>query len=70
MNNLYCVIYRTGGYENFQWHRTSAMTRSKAIQTADVVKKGGRQAFIEKYDLSMAIGLPEGYDMTETIEYV
>jgi hypothetical protein len=61
-NKLYCVIYRTGGTDNFQWQRSVAMTREEADKALQDVVRMGYPAHIEKYHLSMSVGLPEGYE--------
>ena len=59
----FVVIYRTGGTDNFQWHRTMAhATRALAEQSAQEVRQMGYAAHVENYALSMSIGLPETAD--------
>ena len=59
----YCVIYRTGGKDNYAWKRTLPVTeRTDAHSQADDIRKGGRKAIIEDFDASMSIGLPRGYN--------
>ena len=62
MEKFYYVVYRTGGFQNATWHRTLAMSKDRAIQVCEEVKRAGRKAFIVEQDLSDAIGLPTGYD--------
>lgn len=62
MKNLYCVIFRTGGTENFKWNRSSAMDKEAASNLCNDVKRMGYKAMTEKYESSMKIGLPESYE--------
>ncbi len=57
----FCVIYRTGGTDNYQWHRSLAMTREEANKACQDTQQMGYHAFVGNYDLSVNIGLPEGY---------
>jgi len=58
-----CVVYRTGGTSNFEWHRTIAMSRSEARQAVIDIKRGGRIAYCYNHSMSVSIGLPETYDI-------
>lgn len=60
--HIWCVIYRVGGTDNFQWHRSSAMTREEAENAKIDTMRFGYPCFIENFSRSCAIGLPEGYD--------
>ncbi len=57
----YCVVYRTGGTENFRWNRTLPQSREDCYQTAENVKRQGYKAHVELYERSLAIGLPETF---------
>ena len=59
--NSHCVVYRTGGTVNFQWHRSLAMSRSEAEASAEAQRRMGREARTEDYQRSLAIGLPETF---------
>ena len=59
--NSHCVVYRTGGTENFGWHRSLAMSREEAQKARDVSERMGYAAHVENYERSLAIGLPETY---------
>jgi hypothetical protein len=60
--NLYCVVYRTGGYANFKWHRTLPVTSFKeAAEQCDSVTRQGYRGYVAYYDLSMSIGLPDTF---------
>jgi hypothetical protein len=61
MTHLYCVVYRTGGTDNFQWHRSSAMLKAEAERSKRETERKGYKALVERYDRSINIGLPEGY---------
>ena len=61
-NNLFCVVYRTGGTANFQWRRTVAMSRAEAVQAQADTARMGYRAMVVNYAMSMAVGLPEGWD--------
>lgn len=58
----WCVIYRSGGTERFQWHRTQAMTAAQAADTRGEVARMGYAAKVVNYRQSVAIGLPETYE--------
>jgi hypothetical protein len=63
MAKTYCVVYRTGGRENFQWHRSLAFpTRLEAVAVHAACEAAGRRAVICDYNLSGAIGLPETFE--------
>ncbi len=57
----YCVVYRTGGTDNFKWHRSSEMSKEVAIKTREELLRGGRPAYAVIYDQSNLLGLPETY---------
>lgn len=57
----FCVVYRTGGRENFVWHRSIAGNRQETIERLESVRRQGYKAFLEHYDRSLRIGLPETY---------
>lgn len=61
MTHLYCVVYRVGGTENFAWRRSLAMPREQAEQACRDTERMGYRALIERFDRSMAIGLPDTY---------
>ena len=61
--NKYCVVYRTGGKDNFEWNRTVAMSQSEARQAVIDIKRGGRIAYCYNHSMSVSIGLPETYDI-------
>jgi hypothetical protein len=59
----YCVVYRTGGTERFQWHRTVAILDfDDAVECMRNTMHMGFTCVVEDYDMSMAIGLPDTYD--------
>lgn len=59
--NSHCVVYRTGGTENFQWHRSLAMSYDEATNARDDAERMGYAAHVENYQRSVSIGLPETY---------
>jgi len=61
MTKLYCIVYRTGGTDNFKWHRSSAMTKAEAERAKRETERKGYKALITLYDRSINIGLPETY---------
>ena len=60
----YCVVYRTGGTSNFKWNRSVPMSQSECKISVIDIKRGGRVAYCYDYDMSIAIGLPDTYDLT------
>lgn len=58
----HCVVYRTGGTDNFAWHRTSAMTEKEANACRPEVERMGYKAMVVRYSTSLSIGLPETYE--------
>jgi hypothetical protein len=58
----FCVVYRTGGSERFQWHRSEPGTKSETVKRLGTVRGQGYKAHLDNYDSSVAIGLPETYD--------
>lgn len=64
MATIYCVVYRTGGTENFRWHRTLAtLNQQQAIQLrANLLRAGYKALAPQDYKRSMAVGLPETYE--------
>lgn len=66
---LYCVIYRTGGTENFEWHRSIPFTNyADAFQCMLDTHKAGYPCHVENYWDSMSIGLPETFSIFDRIE--
>ena len=58
----YCVVYRTGGTDNFKWHRSLAWTNEADARAACYsTVKAGFKAHVEHYERSIAIGLPDTY---------
>ena len=62
MRKAYCVVYRIGGTENFQWRRSLAMSKAEAeaAHAAEII--AGRAAYVADYRLSMEIGVPDTYE--------
>lgn len=61
----YCIVYRTGGPENFKWYRTHPMTYHDAKRKCDSVLRQSYLAHVEEYEESMSAGLPETYEYVE-----
>ncbi len=59
--DLVCVLYRTGGTQNFKWHRTLAITRDESPEALAAILAQGYPAHVENFLASIAIGLPETY---------
>ena len=63
MMMTYCVIYRTGGTANFAWQHSLAFTsREHADDACAETRRMGYPAHVERYDRSLAIGLPETFE--------
>ena len=60
--NTFCVVYRVGGTDNFQWRRTLGMTKDEAVKAKADTERMGYRAMVVNYAESMAIGLPETYE--------
>jgi len=61
-DRAFCVVYRTGGTENFVWHRTIAFeTREDAVKTLRELEAAGYPGHIERFGPSLRIGLPETF---------
>lgn len=65
MEDLYCVVYRTGGTDNFKWHRSESSHHAGAVLMYHNCKKMGYKAHVVKYWQSLAIGLPDTYEYPE-----
>lgn len=65
----WCVVWRRGGTERFEWLRTAPMTREEADQAQAEVARGGRLAMVVDHALSMSVGLPETFGPTESPRY-
>jgi hypothetical protein len=59
--STFCVIYRTGGTCNFEWHRTLGCSYEQAQVVAHDIKTMGYPAYVENLNLSLSVGLPETY---------
>lgn len=59
---LYCVVFRTGGALNFQWHRSLAFaSANEAYEVRTSVMKMGYESYVTDYNLSVKIGLPDTF---------
>lgn len=67
----YTVYYRTGGTDNFQWKRCSAVaTKEEAIASMQEIERGGRVAHYTYTHLLDSIGLPDTYDAGDYPSYM
>jgi hypothetical protein len=65
MTTTFCVVFRTGGTINYQWHRTVAFTTlAEAELVAEETRRMGYVAHVENYSMSLSVGLPETYDLS------
>ncbi len=63
VSRRWVVVYRTGGYARFSWHRTeSVASREEAIALRDSLRTAGHHA-LEPQDAarSLSLGLPETF---------
>ena len=60
--DTFCVVYRTGGTENFRWHRTIPDTKEETQERLVGIRAMGYRAYTEIHRHSVAIGLPETYE--------
>ena len=68
MAKTFCVVYRTGGRERFNWHRTSpTRDRNEADEQCNNIRLQGYKAFVENYEKSKSIGLPETWDPNDPV---
>ncbi len=57
-----CVVFRTGGPDNFKWHRSLAFySPDECHDVAVSVMKMGYPAMVVDYQHSISIGLPETF---------
>ena len=68
--NDWCVIWRTGNTESFEWHRSDPMSREAADSAREAFLRDGYRAMTERHGRSVAIGLPSTWAATawETAE--
>ena len=61
MVKTFTVIYRTGGTDNYSWHRVSTLHNTKESAKADVtlIEKQGYRALMFDTDKLNSIGMPE-----------
>jgi len=61
-NSNIVIVYRTGGTDNFKWHRSiEFMTYSEAKAGVDSLTQSGYLNYVLNADISNEIGLPETY---------
>ena len=59
---IYALVYRTGGTDNFTWHRSLPMSRDEVEKAKAANERMGYRCMIVNYNLSLSIGLPETYE--------
>ena len=67
MAKLYTVVYRTGGYARYQWHRAlPQQTLEQALRIQSELERAGYHALApQDAAQSMRIGLPETFEPGE-----
>uniref|UniRef100_A0A6H2A202 Uncharacterized protein n=1 Tax=viral metagenome TaxID=1070528 RepID=A0A6H2A202_9ZZZZ len=64
MKKLWCIVYRTGGTDNFKWRRSLNFAgRGAAILRASEMREAGYHAMVFDYYLSMSAGLPDTFSV-------
>ena len=64
------IIYRTGGTENFQWHKSIAyLSKEEAAVSMKELERMGYAALMHTTRLLESIGLPETYSATDQIQH-
>lgn len=59
----WCVVYRTGGTERFEWRRTiPVLTEADALWMRDQVVHMGYHALVVDFHQSERLGLPDTWD--------
>jgi len=59
----YTVIYRTGGTENFKWHKCVPVgSHADAEEQKQEIERMGYKAIVHKTAEIESIGLPETYE--------
>lgn len=62
IKGLHCVVYRTGGWANFKWHRTTPTTSGAASITRGELTRMGYLAMVVNYNNSLQVGLPQTFE--------
>lgn len=57
----FCVVYRTGTQDRFEWKRTGALTLAQATDVAATLAQNGLPYSVENYLSSIAVGLPRTF---------
>lgn len=63
----YCLVYRTGNRNSFAWHRSAKVSKTDATRVLHAWRSRGGAAYVELYQRSRAIGLPETYAQGERL---
>jgi len=66
-NETYCVVFRVGGTENFQWKRSLAMQRTEAEKALESTRRMGYECFLNSWRNIQIGGLPETYSPSDDI---
>lgn len=59
---LYCVVYRTGGTDNFKWQHSLAMPYQEALQAHQDMTRKGYKSYVYEWASLLTIGMPETFD--------
>jgi len=62
MEEMYCLVYRTGGTDNFKWQYGACMEKSLAYEKKKEVERMGYKCLVYKYKDVVSIGLPETFE--------
>lgn len=57
----WCVVFRTGTKNNFEWHRSKSMTRQDSDSLRISLMQEGFHALVVLHKQSLSIGLPETF---------
>lgn len=63
----YCVIYRVGGRERFEWRHSLPMAQIEAVKAASETMQMGYPVMIDTYKHIQSIGLPETFDVRDAV---
>ena len=58
---MYCLVYRTGGTDNFKWNHSLGMSKPEAIAKKPELEKMGYPTMIYKWEDLTNIGMPETF---------
>lgn len=66
-SHLQCVLYRIGDDKNFRWARSLPMEEGQAQHVVDDMALMGIPCYMERYSVSLAMGLPDLPDAGFTV---